>query len=104
VLRVLGKLLTGVKLGFKLNKNQVEDGWWKKSYSAALGGVKKNYVASDNDDSSSDETESEYDSSSDEESEAQEKTSESESESESEYDDDDELAFQNIAKKYLKTK
>lgn len=52
-----------------MNKNEVEDGWWKKSYTSALEGVKTaNFVASDND-SSSDDTESEYESSSDEENE-----------------------------------
>lgn len=92
------------QLGFKLNKAEVEDGWWKKSYSDALAGVKlANYVASDNDTTTEEESESDSESgeSSNEESEEENNSS---SDSGSEYDDDDELAFQNIAKKYLKTK
>ena len=79
-----------------MNKNEVEDGWWKKSYSDALQGVKTaNYVASDQGDSS----ESEYESSSGDSDE-----DESDDSSESEYDENDEQAFKDIARKYLKTK
>ena len=42
------------QLGFKLNKNEVEDGWWKKSYSQALQEVKNNYVASEEEDEAED--------------------------------------------------
>jgi hypothetical protein len=68
-----------------MSKSQVEDGWWKKSYTTALQGVKDNYVASDEDSS---ENESSEESSVDEEDE-----NDKSSESGSEYDEEDELAF-----------
>lgn len=81
-----------MKLGFKLNKNEVEDGWWKKSYTKALEEVRNNYVAS--------EQESEEENS---ESSSPSKSEKGEDDSSSEYDEEDELAFQHISKKYLKT-
>lgn len=82
-----------------MNKNEVEDGWWKKSYSDALQGVKvANYVASDKEESSESEYESSSEDSTDENGESSDESSESE------YDEKDEQQFKDIAKKYLKVK
>jgi hypothetical protein len=70
-----------------MSKSQAEDGWWKKSYTTALQGVKENYVASDEDSS---ENESSEESSDEDEN---EKEKDDSSESSSEYDEEDELAF-----------